>query len=382
MFDALITTGTYIVPFVIVLTIVVFFHELGHFLVGRWCGIKVDAFSIGFGPELFAFHDKQGTRWRVAALPLGGYVKFHGDANGASMADDSVISAMPEAERNVTFAGQKLWKRAAVVAAGPIANFILALVILTGVFYFYGRAVLQPRIDGVQPGSAAEAAGFKAGDLVLEIDGEKIESFTELQRVVTAAPDRRLNFLVDRNGQGIRLQAVPRLKEVVTPVGKSRVGQLGIEAGGRRENWKMESYGLVESMKLAGGETWFVLSSTAKYLGALVVGRESADQLSGPAGLAQASGEMAKLGVSALLNLVAILSISIGLLNLAPVPLLDGGHLLFYLIEAVRGRALPEKAQEIGFRIGIAVVGCLMVVATYNDILRLGPPLLKWISPG
>ncbi len=382
MFDALMTTGTYIVPFVVVLTIVVFFHELGHFLVGRWCGIKVDAFSIGFGPELFAFHDRQGTRWRVAALPLGGYVKVHGDANGASMADDSAISAMPEAERNVTFAGQKLWKRAAVVAAGPIANFILALVILTGVFYFYGRAVLQPRIDGVQTGSAAEAAGFKAGDLVLEIDGEKIESFTDLQRIVTAAPDRRLNFLVDRNGQGLRLQAVPRLKEVVTPVGKSRVGQLGIEAGGRRENWKMESYGLVESMKLAGGETWFVLSSTAKYLGALVVGRESADQLSGPAGLAQASGEMAKLGVSALLNLVAILSISIGLLNLAPVPLLDGGHLLFYLIEAIRGRELPEKAQEIGFRIGIAVVGCLMVVATYNDILRLGPPFLKWILPG
>ncbi|MFO1114137.1 MAG: RIP metalloprotease RseP [Beijerinckiaceae bacterium] len=376
------TTGTYIVPFVVVLTIVVFFHELGHFLVGRWCGIKVDAFSIGFGPELFAFHDRQGTRWRVAALPLGGYVKFHGDANGASMADDSAISAMPEAERNVTFAGQKLWKRAAVVAAGPIANFILALVILTGVFYFYGRAVLQPRIDGVQTGSAAEAAGFKAGDLVLEIDGEKIESFTDLQRVVTASPDRRLNFLIDRNGQGIRLQAVPRLKEVTTPVGKSRVGQLGIEAGGRRENWKMESYGFVDSMKLAGGETWFVLSSTAKYLGALVVGRESADQLSGPAGLAQASGEMAKLGLSALLNLVAILSISIGLLNLAPVPLLDGGHLLFYLIEAIRGRALPEKAQEIGFRVGIAVVGCLMVVATYNDILRLGPPLLKWILPG
>lgn len=289
---------------------------------------------------------------------------------------------MPEAERNVTFAGQKLWKRAAVVAAGPIANFILALVILTGVFYFYGRAVLQPRIDGVQTGSAAEAAGFKAGDLVLEIDGEKIESFTDLQRVVTASPDRRLNFLIDRNGQGIRLQAVPRLKEVTTPVGKSRVGQLGIEAGGRRENWKMESYGFVDSMKLAGGETWFVLSSTAKYLGALVVGRESADQLSGPAGLAQASGEMAKLGLSALLNLVAILSISIGLLNLAPVPLLDGGHLLFYLIEAIRGRALPEKAQEIGFRVGIAVVGCLMVVATYNDILRLGPPLLKWILPG
>jgi regulator of sigma E protease len=382
MLQALQGVGTYIVPFVVVLTIVVFIHELGHFLVGRWCGIKVDAFSIGFGPELFAFTDRKGTRWRIAALPLGGYVKFHGDANGASMTDDAAVSGMPEAERKVTFAAQALWKRASVVAAGPVANFILALAIFTGVFYFAGRAVLTPRIDGVVAGSAAEAAGFKSGDLVLEIDGEKIGSFNDLQRIVTAAPDRSLAFLIDREGQGLRLTATPRLKEIVTPVGKSRVGQLGIEAGGKRENWRMETYGLVDSVKLAGAETWFVLSSTAKYLGALVIGRESTDQLSGPAGLAQASGEMAKLGLTAFLNLVAILSISIGLLNLAPVPLLDGGHLLFYAIEGIRGRALPEKAQEIGFRIGIAVVGCLMVVATYNDILRLGPPLLKWILPG
>ncbi len=382
MLQALQGVGTYIVPFVVVLTIVVFVHELGHFLVGRWCGIKVDAFSIGFGPELFAFTDGKGTRWRFAALPLGGYVKFHGDANGASMADDAAVSGMPEDERKVTFAAQALWKRASVVAAGPIANFILALVILTGVFYFAGRAVLTPRIDGVVAGSVAEAAGFKPGDLVLEIDGEKIGSFNDLQRIVTASPDRSLAFLIDRSGQGVRLTATPRLKEIVTPVGKSRVGQLGIEAGGKRENWRMETYGVVDSVKLAGAETWFVLSSTAKYLGALVIGRESTDQLSGPAGLAQASGEMAKLGMVAFLNLVAILSISIGLLNLAPVPLLDGGHLLFYAIEGIRGRALPEKAQEIGFRIGIALVGCLMVVATYNDILRLGPPLLKWILPG
>jgi regulator of sigma E protease len=382
MLQALYSTGVYVIPFVFVLTVVVFFHELGHFLVGRWCGIKVDAFSIGFGPELFAFTDRKGTRWRLAALPLGGYVKFHGDANGASMADDAAIATMPTEERNVTFAGQPIWKRASVVAAGPIANFILAIVILTGVFYFYGRAVLTPRVNGVTPGGAAEAAGFKPGDLVLEIDGQPISSFSDLQRIVTASPDRTLRMLVDRNGQGVRLEATPRLKEIVTPVGKSRVGQLGIEAGAHREDWRTENYGLIESTRLAVGETWFVLSSTAKYLGSLIIGRESADQLAGPAGLAQASGEMAKLGFSALMNLVAVLSISIGLLNLAPVPLLDGGHLLFYAIEAIRGRALPEKAQEIGFRIGIALVGCLMVVATYNDILRLGPPLLKWILPG
>ncbi len=382
MLDALYSAGIYIVPFVLVLTIVVFFHELGHFIVGRWCGIKVDAFSIGFGPELVAFMDRKGTRWRIAALPLGGYVKFHGDANGASMADDAAISGMPESERAVTFAAQPIWKRAATVAAGPIANFILAIVVLTGVFWVNGRDILIPRVNGVVHGSAADVAGFRAGDLVLAIDGQPVKSFLDLQRIVTASPDQTLNFLVDRSGQDVQIAATPRLQEVKTPIGKSRVGQLGIEAGGRREDWRTEKYGVVDSVRLAVGETWGVVSQTAGYLGKLAIGRESSDQLSGPAGLAQVSGEMAKLGLAALLNLLAILSVSIGLLNLAPVPLLDGGHLLFYLIEAIQGRALNERAQEIGFRIGIAVVGGLMVVATYNDIARLGPSFLKWILHG
>lgn len=382
MLDALYSTGIYIVPFILVLTIVVFFHELGHFWVGRRCGIKVDAFSIGFGPELFAFVDRQGTRWRVALLPLGGYVKFHGDANGASMTDDAAVEAMPAEERALTFAAAPIWKRAATVAAGPIANFILAIVIFSGVFYAYGRSVLTPRVDSVAAGSAAETAGFLPGDLVLEIDGQKIGSFNELQRVVTTSPNKALTFLVDRSGKGVSLTATPRLKELDSPLGKTRVGLLGVQAGGKPEDWRTERYGVIDSLKLATHETWFVVRQTAGYLGGLAIGKESPDQLSGPAGLAQVSGEMAKLGIAALLNLVAILSISIGLLNLAPVPLLDGGHLMFYAIEAIRGRALNERAQEIGFRIGIAVVGGLMVLATYNDIARLGPPLLKWILRG
>ena len=327
MLDALYSTGLYVIPFILVLTIVVFVHELGHFWVGRRCGIKVDAFSIGFGPELFAFVDRHGTRWRVAALPLGGYVKFHGDANGASMADDSAIDAMPAAERATTFAAQPIWKRAATVAAGPIANFILAIFIFAAVFFTLGRAVLTPRVDSVAAGSAAEVAGFLPGDLVLEIDGQKIGSFNDLQRIVTTSPDQALTFLVDRGGKGVTLTATPRLKEMDSPIGKARIGLLGVQAGGKPEDWRTETYGLVDSLRLAGQETWFVVRQTAGYLGGLMIGKESPDQLSGPAGLAQVSGEMAKLGVSALLNLVAILSISIGLLNLAPVPLLDGGHL-------------------------------------------------------
>ena len=382
MLDALYSTGIYVIPFIIVLTIVVFFHELGHFWVGRRCGIKVDAFSIGFGPELFAWVDKHGTRWRFALLPLGGYVKFHGDANGASMTDDAAVEAMPAPERAVTFAAQPIWKRAATVAAGPIANFILAIVIFAGVFFTFGRAVLTPRVDSVAAGSAAEIAGFQQGDLVLEINGQKIGSFNDLQRIVTTSPDVALTFLVDRGGKGVSLTATPRLKELDSPLGKTRVGLLGVQAGGTPEDWKTETYGIVDSFKLATHETWFVVRQTAGYLGGLAIGKESPDQLSGPAGLAQVSGEMAKLGVAALLNLVAILSISIGLLNLAPIPLLDGGHLLFYALEAIRGRVLSERAQEIGFRIGIAVVGGLMVLATYNDIARLGPPILKWILRG
>lgn len=382
MLDALYSVGLYVIPFIVVLTIVVFFHELGHFWVGRRCGIKVDAFSIGFGPELFAFVDKHGTRWRVAALPLGGYVKFHGDANGASMTDDTAVNAMPAAERAVTFAAQPIWKRAATVAAGPIANFILAIAIFASVFFVLGRAILSPRVASVAVGSAAEAAGFKAGDIVLEIDGRKIDSFNELQRIVTTSPDVALTFLVDRAGKGVTLTATPRMKEMESSIGKARIGLLGVQAGGKPEDWHTESYGVADSLRLAVQETWFVVRQTAGYLGGLVIGKESPDQLAGPAGLAQVSGEMAKIGVAALLNLVAILSISIGLLNLVPIPLLDGGHLLFYAIEAIQGRALNERAQEIGFRIGIAVVGGLMVLATYNDIARLGPPILKWILRG
>ena len=377
--DTLMTVGTYIIPFLFVLTVVVFFHELGHFLVGRWCGIKVDAFSLGFGPELFAFVDRKGTRWRFAALPLGGYVKFHGDANAASGGtDDAAVSQMSEDERKVSFFAQPIWKRAATVAAGPIANFLLAIVIFSTIFFSYGRAVLLPRVDKVVAGGAAEIAGFMPGDLILEIDGRAISSFNELQRIVSIAAGQPIKILVDRGGKAMALNATPLLKEIATPMGKTRAGVLGIEAGQRRDDWKVEHYGLVDSVKLASSETWFVIERTASYLGGLFIGRESPDQLSGPAGLAQVSGEMAKLGFGAVLNLIAILSISIGLLNLMPIPLLDGGHLLFYAYEALRGRALGEKAQEFGFRVGIAFVAGLMIFATYNDIARLTRQFMNW----
>lgn len=381
MLNTLSTIALYILPFLGVLTVVVFIHELGHFLVGRWCGIKVDAFSIGFGPELFAFTDRRGTRWRVAALPLGGYVKFHGDADAASSTrDDDAIAAMPAAERAVTFAAQPIWKRAATVAAGPLANFVLAVFVFATLFAVFGRPILTPRVENVVAGSVAEAAGFQKGDVVLEIDGAPIAGFSDLQRIVSVSPQQELTFVVDRGGKALTLKATPRLREFDTPLGKARTGQLGLEAGGKPEDWRQETYGPLESIGLGVQETWFVVKHTGRYIGGLVMGRESPDQLSGPAGLAQVSGEMAKIGPTAVVNLIAILSISIGLLNLIPIPLLDGGHLLFYAVEALRGRALNDRAQEIGFRIGLALVGALMIFATVNDVLRIGPQVLKWMG--
>ncbi len=360
-----------IVPFLFVLSIVIFFHELGHFLVGRLCGVKIDAFSLGFGPEIAAFVDRKGTRWRIGALPLGGYVKFHGDANGASMSNEAAVAAMPEAEKSTTFFAQKVWKRAAIVAAGPIANLILAIVIFTGIYFVHGRGILIPEIDKIMPGSAAEAAGFVSGDIVVSIDGTKIDSFEDMQRIVQASSDTPLSFVVDRHGQQITLIATPRRRELSTPLGASRVGVLGVEANASAANWYVQHYGLAESAKLATFETWSIIEQTGSYCGRLITGRESTDQLSGPIRIAEVSGQMAKIGLAALLNLAAVLSISIGILNLLPIPLLDGGHLFYYAIEAVRGKALNERIQQVGFRIGLTLVAALMILATYNDISRL-----------
>jgi regulator of sigma E protease len=379
LINSLWTLGSYLVPFIFVLSLVVFFHELGHFLIGRWCGIKVDAFSLGFGPELAHFTDRWGTRWRIAALPLGGYVKFHGDANGASATDFDSVNAMPEAERATTFAAQKVWKRAVTVAAGPIANFILALVIFTALFYAQGRDILAPRIDGVVEGGRAAAAGFQKGDTVLAIDGQKVESFSEMQRIVTANGDVTLKFNVLREGRELELSATPQRREIKTPFGEERIGVLGVSAGGGAADWRKKEFSLPGAAAEAGRETWYVISRTGAYLGGLVIGTESPQQLSGPLRIAEVSGEVAKSGIWPLFNLAAILSISIGLLNLLPVPLLDGGHLLYFAAEAARGRALTERAQELGFRFGIAFVAGLMIVATYNDVSRL---TRQWLNLG
>jgi regulator of sigma E protease len=362
----------YVVPFLFVLTIVVFFHELGHFLVARWAGVKVLTFSLGFGPELVGFNDRHGTRWRISAVPLGGYVKFFGDESEASTPSAEALGEMTEEERAVSFHHKNVGRRAAIVAAGPIANFILAIVIFTGLFTFFGKPNMSARVDGIEVGSAAAAAGFQVGDIVTAIDHQPIENFFDMQRIVSVRAGEPLSFTVKRGDTTVELQGTPVLKEVKDPFGNShRQGLLGISRKTLPGDVATEPVNPATAMWLGVKETWLVIDQTLTYIGRVFTGSEPADQIGGPLRIAQISGQVATIGLAALIRLSAVLSISIGLLNLFPVPLLDGGHLLFYAVEAVRGRPLSDRAQEMGFRIGLGLVLMLFVFATYNDILHL-----------
>ncbi|MFW2392131.1 MAG: RIP metalloprotease RseP [Alphaproteobacteria bacterium] len=362
---------SYLIPFLFILTLVVFIHELGHFLVARWCGVGVKAFSIGFGPEIFGFYDRHGTRWRVAWIPLGGYVKFVDDENAASAGQTSLDELSPE-DRAKSFQGKPLVQRAAIVAAGPIANFILAIVIFTFMFSVYGERITAPKVDAVSPNSAAERAGFKPGDEVVSIDGDEIDNFATMQRLVSMSPDQDLRFVVDRGGAKVELTATPERKEITDRFGNTlKIGLLGIQRSASPDDWSWERHDPATALVMAVQECYFVISRSLGYLYDVIMGREDADQLGGPIRIAQISGQVATAGFVALLNLAAIISVSIGLINLFPIPMLDGGHLLFYGIEALRGKPLSESTQEIGFRIGLAFVLMLMIFATWNDLIHL-----------
>lgn len=361
----------YIIPFLFVLTIIVFFHELGHFMVARWCGVAIETFSIGFGREIFGFNDKHGTRWKFSWIPLGGYVKFLGDENAASVPDREKVRELTGAEAKASFHNKPLIARAAVVAAGPIANFILAVVIFAGIFMVLGRTVTAPVVDAVRPDSAAAVAGFQPGDIVKKVAGAEIKSFSDMQRIVRVSANKKLPFEVERNGKIIVLSATPKLREVKDRFGNThRIGLLGVSRNTSKGNIIKQRYGPVEAVGAGAQETWFVIYRTMDYLYNIVIGREKADQLGGPLRIAQISGQVATVSFAALMNLAAVLSVSIGLINLFPVPMLDGGHLLFYGIEAIRGKPMSERAQEFGFRIGLALVIMLMIFATWNDLVH------------
>lgn len=366
--DTLIQLSGWLVPFLILLTVVVFVHEFGHFLMARWCGVAVKTLSIGFGPEIAGFTDRHGTRWRLSWIPLGGYVKFIDDENAASAGQKSLEQLSPE-ERKHSFQSKSLAARAAIVTAGPVANFILAAAIFSFIYAFFGEQVTAPKVDVVVEGSAAERAGFLPSDLVISIDGRVIESFGEMQQIVGLSAGKTLSFVVDRQGREIELTATPEIKEVTDRFGnKLRIAQLGIQRNAEATEWTSRHYGPLSATVMGIKKTYFLIDSTIRAIFGILTGRESADQLGGPIRIAQLSGQIFSLGYVDFIHFIGILSVGIGFINLLPIPMLDGGHLLFYSIEAIRGRPLSQRTQEIGFRIGFVFIVMLMLLTVKNDV--------------
>ncbi len=358
-----------IVPFLFVLTVVVFVHEMGHYLVGRWCGIGATAFSIGFGPELIGFTDRRGTRWKLSAIPLGGYVKFVGDESGTSSPVGVDNSALSEADRGRAFHVQPVWKRALTVFAGPAANIVLTVVIFSVFFALYGQQIADPLIAAVQPGSPAAAAGFQPGDRFVSVDGEKTATFADVQRIVSGRAGDRLRFTVERDGKLVDLQATPATVERTDPLGnKITMGAIGVETTQAVGNFRRVEYGPLESVGQAVKETGFIIARTGEFFQRLAAGREDKCQLGGPVKIANMAGKAASQGFDWLVQLMAMLSVGIGILNLFPLPPLDGGHLVFYAVEAIKGGPVSPRMQEFVYRAGFLLVLAFMGFVLFNDL--------------
>jgi regulator of sigma E protease len=358
-----------LLPFLIVLTVIIFVHEMGHYLVGRWCGIGVKAFSIGFGPEIFGFNDKHGTRWRLAAIPLGGYVKFAGDMTGAGQMDQAALDAMTDDEKRRAFHLQPVWKRAATVFAGPFANFLLTILIFSVFFGLYGKTVADPIIDSVVPNSVAEKAGFKPGDRFISVDGQQIVTFVDVQRYVSQRPDEMLTFKVDRSGSEIEIKAAPIRQESQDAFGnKVMVPILGVKLANSEATFRRIALSPTQAVGAAVSDTMYMIGATGRVFARLATGREDKCQLGGPVKIATMAGQAAKQGIDWLISLAAMLSLGVGILNLLPIPPLDGGHLLLYGMEAGMRRPVPAKMQDMVFRVGTLIVLSFMGFVVFNDL--------------
>jgi regulator of sigma E protease len=360
---------SYVVPFLAVLTIIVFVHEMGHYLVARWNGIAIQTFSIGFGPELLGFNDRSGTRWRLSAIPLGGYVRFVGDMNAASVPDEEFIAkAGPELSQKL-FVNKNVWQRISVVVAGPLANIIFTLLVLYALLLGFGRYTLPPVIDEVTAGSVAAEAGLLGGDRIVSVDGYEVKGFEDFQRLVSTAPERTVTITYERHGTPSTIQLTPDAAQVTDRFGNEhRVGRIGVSKNVAESDVQLYRPDPVEAIGMTFEEVRFIMDRTVAFLGDFFVGRGDVEQLGGPVKVAQVSGQVATLGIVALINLMALLSLNIGVFNLLPIPMLDGGHLVYYLIEAARGRPLSQRVQEIGFRFGLALVFTLMAFTLVNDL--------------
>ena len=392
----------YIVPFLLVLTFIVTIHELGHFLVARAFGVKVDRFSIGFGRTIVARTDKHGTEWRMAWLPLGGYVKFSGDLDASSVPDQAGLAELkqrviaengPGAERDY-FHFKPLWQRALIVAAGPAANFLLAMVLFTILFSVVGERIVAPRVVQVAPDSPAAAAGFAPRDLIVSVNGRPVVENADVTRMVIMSAGDPMTFIVQREGGPVTLTATPRRVLVDDEIaGRVRIAQIGLMMGPIvSADYRFRRLNPVEAFGSGIDMIGSTVGTTATYIGRIFMGKESGDLLNGPIGIAKAAGGVTQQAVDAssdpawmarnlaltFISFAAIVSIGIGIVNLLPIPVLDGGHLLFYAYEAVARRPVPARVQEVGYRVGLALLAGLMLFATWNDLQKLS--LFKFLG--
>ena len=392
----------YIVPFLLVLTFIVTIHELGHFLVARAFGVKIDRFSVGFGKTIFSRNDRHGTEWRMAWLPLGGYVKFSGDLDASSVPDQAGLDELrqrviaengPGAERDY-FHFKPIWQRALIVFAGPAANFLLALVLFTVLFSVIGERIVAPRVATVSEGTPAAAAGFRPGDLIVAVNGRPVEDGAEVTRLVMMSAGDPLIFNVQRAGGPVTLTATPeRRLENDELAGRVRIARIGLGMGPLvSADYRFRRLNPVEAAGKGLETIGATVSTTATYIGRIFIGKESGDLLNGPIGIAKAAGGVTRMAVEAnpdpgliaanlaltFLSFAALVSIGIGIVNLLPIPVLDGGHLLFYGYEAVARRPVPARVQEVGYRVGLALLAGLMLFATWNDLQKLS--LFKFLG--
>ena len=358
-----------LLPFFAILVLVIFVHEMGHYLVGRWCGIGAKAFAIGFGPEIVGFTDRNGTRWKFCAIPLGGYVKFIGDVGAASVPDPQALTELPEEERAMAFQAQALWKRALTVLAGPVANFILAIVLLTGFFYAYGKNVADPVAATIRADSPAAAAGIMPGDRFIRVAGTDIVTFADVQHIVTSRSGDPLEFVIERDGSTFEVTLTPVLFEQIDAFGNAvKFGIIGVTADPTVSNLRRVTFSPAAAFHAAIEETGNTISRTLLFLKRFAGGREDKCQLGGPVKIAEMAGKAANEGISWVVSLTAMLSIGIGILNLMPIPPLDGGHLTFYAIEGAIRRPVPEWITNLFYQAGFFVVMGFMLFVFWNDL--------------
>ena len=363
-----------ILPFIVLILVVVFIHEYGHYYLAKKYGVKVTDFSIGFGKELFGWNDKLGTRWKICWIPLGGYVKFFGDRNVFSQSDqEEIIKKYSEEERKKLFILKPLYQRSLIVAAGPIANFILAIVIFLFIYMFVGKDFTPAVINEVQKDSPAEVAGLMKNDVILEIDGTEVKSILDVSKLITMSTSDFIDFKVSRYDQDVLLKVKPNIVETEDNLGnKINKRMIGIMVGPYNNKVNHVKLGPAKALYYSLNEVYFVTISSLKYLGSILTGSGDSSQLGGPIRIAKITGQVAQFGIVPFLSIMAYISISLGLINLFPIPLLDGGHLMFYGFEKILGRPLSQKTQEGFFRIGMFLLLFIMFFATYNDLKDLG----------